>query len=177
VKRHALFLLIVAASAAACLKLATHARAAATRNMMLERIDDYRQTTWQWQSLMGVRLTPTHHTERRSTSSAYRAWVLKVWRRRAAQTRRLAAHPPHEGAWRCIQRYEAPWHAATGNGYYGGLQMDTGFQSRYGYDLLRRKGLAHRWSPTEQMWVAERALRAGRGYYPWPNTARICGLI
>jgi hypothetical protein len=27
------------------------------------------------------------------------------------------------------------------------------------------------------MWVAERALRAGRGFYPWPNTARMCGLI
>ncbi len=29
----------------------------------------------------------------------------------------------------------------------------------------------------EQMWVAERAHRSGRGFYPWPNTARYCGLI
>jgi len=32
-------------------------------------------------------------------------------------------------------------------------------------------------SPLEQMWVAERAYRNGRGFYPWPNTARYCGLI
>jgi hypothetical protein len=25
--------------------------------------------------------------------------------------------------------------------------------------------------------VAERAYRSGRGFYPWPNTARACGLI
>jgi hypothetical protein len=27
------------------------------------------------------------------------------------------------------------------------------------------------------MWIAEKAYRAGRGFYPWPNTARYCGLI
>jgi hypothetical protein len=27
------------------------------------------------------------------------------------------------------------------------------------------------------MWIAERALRAGRGFYPWPLAARRCGLI
>jgi hypothetical protein len=43
-------------------------------------------------------------------------------------------------------------------------------------DLLRR-GWANNWSPLEQMWVAERAYRSGRGFYPWPNTARYCGLI
>jgi hypothetical protein len=25
--------------------------------------------------------------------------------------------------------------------------------------------------------VAERAYRSGRGFYPWPNSARACGLI
>ena len=53
----------------------------------------------------------------------------------------------------------------------------TSFQQSYGRDLLRRKGTADHWSALEQMWVAERAYRAGRGYYPWPNTARACGLI
>src|SRR5205085_646291 len=61
--------------------------------------------------------------------------------------------------------------------YYGGLQMDLGFQRTYGRYLLARKGTANHWTPLEQMWVAERALRAGRGFYPWPNTARYCGLI
>jgi hypothetical protein len=27
------------------------------------------------------------------------------------------------------------------------------------------------------MWVAERAFKDGRGFYPWPLTARRCGLI
>jgi hypothetical protein len=54
--------------------------------------------------------------------------------------------------------------------------MDLGFQQAYGSYLLRTKGTADRWSPLEQMWVAERA-HATRGFYPWPNTARMCGLI
>jgi hypothetical protein len=64
----------------------------------------------------------------------------------------------------------------SGGPYYGGLQMDLEFQRTYGRYLLRKKGTANRWSPLEQMWVAERALRT-RGFYPWPNTARWCRLI
>ena len=55
--------------------------------------------------------------------------------------------------------------------------MDIDFQRAYGPELLRRKGTANRWTAVEQMWVAERAYRSGRGFYPWPNTARYCGLI
>jgi hypothetical protein len=98
-----------------------------------------------------------------------------VWRRVAKRTWVRAQNPPHEAAWRCIQRYEGPW-TDQGSPYYGGLQMDLTFQRRYGAYLLRRKGTADRWTPLEQMWVAERAMRAGRGFYPWPNTARSCGL-
>ena len=55
--------------------------------------------------------------------------------------------------------------------------MDLTFQRLYGSYLLRRKGTADRWTPVEQMWVAWRAYHSGRGFYPWPNTARACGLI
>ena len=55
--------------------------------------------------------------------------------------------------------------------------MDISFQRTYGAEILRRKGTANNWSALEQMWVAERAHRSGRGFYPWPNTARSCGLI
>jgi hypothetical protein len=175
-RRHLLLLFVVVASATALLEKAAHARAASATHVMLDQIDGFRRETWHWQALMGVARTPTRYAERHAGPS-YRAWVLKLWRRRAVTTRRQAASPPHASAWRCIQRYEAPWHAATGNGYYGGLQMDLGFQRRYGADLLRREGLAHLWTPVEQMWVAERAFRSGRGFYPWPNTARWCGLI
>ena len=144
---------------------------------LLERIDDYRRETWRWQALMGRKRTPTANRARRVASVAYRQWVLQLWRGRAAKARRQAAHPPHKSEWLCIHRYEGPWKANTGNGYYGGLQMDLQFQRTYGPGLLRRKGTANRWTPIEQMWVAERAFRAGRGFYPWPVAARRCGLI
>jgi hypothetical protein len=54
--------------------------------------------------------------------------------------------------------------------------MDYGFQATYGYGLLRTKGTADHWTPLEQIWVAEKALRS-RGFWPWPNTARSCGLL
>lgn len=87
--------------------------------------------------------------------------------------------------WNCIHSHErgaAGWATNTGNGYYGGLQMDYDFMSTYGAELLRAKGTADKWTPAEQMIVAQRAHdgyggHAGRGYYPWPNTARACGLI
>jgi hypothetical protein len=101
---------------------------------------------------------------------------IRTWKRMAAYTQRLASRPPHRYAWSCIHRYEGAW-TDRGSPYYGGLQMDLGFQRTYGAYLLRNKGTADRWSPLEQMWVAERAYRAGRGFYPWPNTARACGLL
>jgi len=85
-------------------------------------------------------------------------------------------NPPHKSAWSCIHRYEASW-ADDGSPYYGGLQMDYSFQRTYGYYLLQIKGTANHWNPLEQMWVAEYAFRSGRGFYPWPNTARYCHLI
>lgn len=87
-------------------------------------------------------------------------------------------------AWGCIhynprtRTGEGAWDSNTGNGYYGGLQMDQSFQDSYGSDMEKAYGgNAHLWHPYDQMIVAERARRSGRGYYPWPNTARACGLI
>jgi len=84
--------------------------------------------------------------------------------------------PPHYAQWLCIHAGEGAWDANTGNGYYGGLQMDREFQNSYGHRLYRSKGTANHWTPLEQMWVAERAWKT-RGFYPWPKTARRCGLI
>jgi hypothetical protein len=106
----------------------------------------------------------------------YRTWLRDAWRLRAARARFRAHHPPHLQEWRCIHRHEGPW-TDPNPLYYGGLQMDLAFQRTYGRGLLRRKGTADHWAPYEQMWIAERALRAGRGFYPWPWTARTCGLI
>ena len=153
------------------------APAAQRRVAVLDQIDRYRLETWRWQRLMGRRPTPSSNSARRLASWPYRHWVLQLWKKRAARARGEAARPPHRRAWLCIHRWEGPWNARTGNGFYGGLQMDLAFQQRYGADLLRRKGTADNWTPLEQMWVAERAFRAGRGFWPWPNTARFCGLL
>lgn len=147
----------------------------------IAQVDSFRTTTWQLQKLMGKQRTPTLFSERRTSDQNYREWVRDLWKRRAAAARRQAQNPPHRGQWMCIHRYERDprqgWSTHTGNGYYGGLQMDITFQRTYGPELLRRKGTANNWTPYEQMWVAERAYKSGRGFYPWPNTARYCGLI
>ncbi len=157
------------------------ATSSATRLAQLDAIADYRTVTWRWQALMSKPRTPTLFTERQSRDAAYLRWVRNLWQRRAAAAQRLAQNPPHRRQWLCIHRYERHphqgWATRTGNGYYGGLQMDLDFQRTYGRELVRRKGTANNWTAAEQMWVAERAYRSGRGFHPWPNTARYCGLI
>jgi len=79
-------------------------------------------------------------------------------------------------AFMCIHKYEGAWNANTGNGYYGGLQMDQNFMMYYGRDYVRRYGWAHNWPVAAQIEVAARAYNSGRGFGPWPNTRRMCGL-
>jgi hypothetical protein len=164
----------------AALTGAGNARASEQSIALLEQIDDLRDETWRWQSLMRVRRTPTSYSER-TAGDAYRRWVRDLWQARAERAEVAAQDPPHERDWRCIHRYEAlhagGWETRTGNGYYGGLQMSMTFQRALAPELLRAKGTADRWTPIEQMWVAERAIRQGYGFTPWPNTARRCGLL
>lgn len=86
----------------------------------------------------------------------------------------LPVRMPH--AWACIHRYEGSWQD-DGDPYWGGLQMDRGFMETYAPQWLLAKGFANHWTPNQQMWVAERAYFSGRGFWPWPNTARFCGLL
>jgi hypothetical protein len=104
-------------------------------------------------------------------------WLAKVWKGRYLAARWRYEHPPRLRDWLCIHRGEGAWNSNTGNGYYGGMQMDRQFQRTYGPELYRRKGTANNWTPLEQIWVSERAYSSGRGFYPWPTTARRCGLI
>lgn len=109
---------------------------------------------------------------------AYERHTERVVRLRAI----LFPLPPHYQQWLCIHSHEAAWDnpgvdwRGNPSPYYGGLQMDLAFQRAYGPELLARKGTANNWTPLEQMWVAERALKARGGFNPWPNTARYCGL-
>lgn len=143
-------------------------RRVAKRDAADAQIARYRAETRRWQLVMGRPLTPARPA--RTLPPA------QVWRSRALQARRQALNPPHKRQWLCIHRYEAAWHSRSGNGYYGGLQMDLSFQRVYAARLLRSRGTADRWTPLEQMWVAERAHRDS-GFWPWPNTARLCRLL
>jgi len=154
------------------------ARAAeASSTPLLDGIREARATTWRYERIMGRKLTRSDRSMYRHPSQGYRRWLLGLWQERAEKARHRALRPPHKADWLCIHGREGPWRANTGNGYYGGLQMDISFQRTYGHYLLRTKGYAHHWTPLEQMWVAERAYRSGRGFHPWPNTARACGLL
>jgi hypothetical protein len=154
----------------AAAKAATaEAKPGPVRRVDPRRVRRFRGAVWRWQAVMGVR--------RATSGAALRSpRALRFWSSQARRIRRLAAHPPHRRGWICIHRYEGGWHDA-GDPYWGGLQMDRGFMQTYAPRVLLRRGWADRWSPLEQMWVAERAHRSGRGYWPWPNTARSCGLI
>lgn len=168
------------------------------RVALLQRgINFYRQATWRWQLEALRQPTRTSYTERRAHSVVYLRWVLRLWYHRWLAAKQHATNPPHLGEWLCIHsgikggrwspkleylgggiivgQGEAPWHYDGGT-YDNGLQMDSGFQSDYGARLLRSVGPGYKWSPWQQMWVAEKAYRT-RGFYPWPNTARACGLI
>lgn len=101
--------------------------------------------------------------------------LAHAWRQREHAAWRRANHPPGLNAWLCIHHYEGSW-TDSGGPYWGGLQMDLGFQETYGGWLLRHKGTADHWSPLEQIWVAVRASHT-RGFSPWPNTARYCGML
>lgn len=137
----------------------------------------YRTATRRWRALMG-RPRPYLLPRARPFESllAKRRWHARRWRAKRDWARRAGHDPPHRAAWLCIHRYEGAWRDPNAP-YYGGLQMDLAFQRTYGPRLLRRKGTADHWTRFEQMWVAERALRAGRGFAPWPLTARYCVLI
>jgi hypothetical protein len=150
-------------------------------DFLLKEISRYRRETWRWERLMRMRLTSARRIAERSNDREHRLLILKGWKQKAAKRRRQAHNPPFKRAWICIYLHERHprmgWKTATGNGFYGGLQMNLAFQRLYGSDLLRKKGTANRWTALEQIWVAVRAYRSGRGFYPWPNTARSCGLI
>jgi len=139
------------------------------RHVSPRLIRRYRAQTWRWQALTGSART-------RHAMKPYTKGVLRFWVHAAGHAYTRAINPPHKREWLCIHRYEGSWRD-SGDPYWGGLQMDRGFMSGYAPGYLLRKGLADNWTPLEQMWVAERAYRSGRGFYAWPNTARMCGLI
>lgn len=144
----------------------------------------YRGTTRDWQRKM--KLQPSRSNFNASTvhSCRYTIWVARHWQKKSWSLRRkypawVAAQIPkvNYNKWECIHGYEGAWNSNTGNGYYGGLQMDWGFMRTYGSEFIARWGSADNWPVWAQITAAERAYSSGRGYTPWPNTARACGLL
>jgi hypothetical protein len=151
------------------------AKRAAAIAWLGEQVYGYQRATWRWQRLMGVPRTQTAGRVLAEMSIADVEQAVALWRRRARRAHREAERPPHLAAFLCIHRYEGSWRDDS-SPYYGGLQMDLGFQRTYAPWLVRTKGTADHWTPLEQIWTAEKAARS-RGFWPWPNTARACGLL
>lgn len=130
--------------------------------------------TARWLTIMRGR-PPRHvsHTVASATPQAARH-LAQFWHRRATKAWKLAQHPPERRAWYCIHHYEGSWTDANAP-YWGGLQMDMNFQSAYGAWLLKHEGTANHWTPLAQIWAGVRAWRT-RGFEPWANTARACGV-
>lgn len=74
----------------------------------------------------------------------------------------------------CIHSHEGAWNDPN-SPYWGGLQMDLSFQTTYGSEFYRRWGTADKWPVWAQLQAGVRGYNA-RGWAPWPNTARLCGL-
>lgn len=86
-----------------------------------------------------------------------------------------AAPAPASSVWDALARCESGgnWATNTRNGFYGGIQFDSGTWLAYGGGAYApRADLA---SKSAQIAVAER-LRAARGFQPWPACSRALGL-
>jgi hypothetical protein len=77
-------------------------------------------------------------------------------------------------AFLCIHKFEGAWDDPNAP-YYGGLQMDVGFQQAYGLEFYRAWGTADHWPPSVQIHVAMRAYFKV-GFTPWPNTRKLCNV-
>lgn len=172
-----LFLLCVSAAFGAqqTVGSVSHSGRAAALRYLEGRLQRYERETWYWQRLTGSPRTETAGRTLASMAIGDLERTIRVWQRRDLKAHRLAQHPPHMNEWMCIHHYEGAWND-VGGPYWGGLQMSLTFQERYGGWIYRLKGTADHWTPLEQIWTAEKA-RQSRGFWPWPNTARICGLI
>ncbi len=99
-----------------------------------------------------------------------------VARLRRANRMRLALGPDGlTRAFLCIHSFEGSW-TDPNPPYWGGVQADRTFMAEYGAAFYRAWGTADHWPPFIQIAVAENAYLSGRGFGPWPNTSRMCGL-
>ena len=171
-------LVIIGLSLLACVPVALAGRQGPQPDSWILRdITGYRNQTWHYQRTMGMRPTHYAHSAAQKVPRRYRLWVRTLWRSRASSARkRFLAGPPHRTQWLCIHRYEGAWSDRRRTATTAACRWTSGSMRATAGSLLAHKGTADHWTPLEQMWVAEQAHRSGRGFIPWPNTARYCGL-
>jgi len=138
----------------------------------------YRARAAHWKARAGAPFPRRFPAANPQRVCAHTRRAAEVWRTRSRRARREAEQlfDVLYSRFRCVHEHEGSWIANTGNGYQGGLQMDASFQAAYGSEYVDRWGGAHRWPVWAQLIAAERARRV-RGWTPWPNTARTCGLL
>jgi hypothetical protein len=185
------------ASAAGNWAQAPTASQKSTITALKKGISLHRSKTWYWQDLSLRPRKRTAYQERKVHGVGYLQWMLRTWDRRRRAAKRYAQNPPHKPQWLCINSHEGSWRD-VGYPYWGGLQMNRAFMAGYGREVVQRYGgvlkyapdplfngrvtlqafggEANRWTPLEQMWVAERAFLS-RGFNPWPKSARMCDLL
>lgn len=94
------------------------------------------------------------------------------------RTRWIRQHPAADRLHRLYEMFDkvascesgGRWDVSTGNGYYGGLQMDRQFASTYDPVAYAQLGTPNNWTRDQQIRAAIRAY-ASRGLAPWP----VCG--
>lgn len=157
------------------------ARPAAGPEEVTARSRQIRTPKWALVGRVASGSVSTYHGK----TAAHWAWrfkkrtrQLQIARRALKQSLRFPVYglSSDERALMCIHGFEGSWTDPNAP-FYGGLQMDIDFQRTYGSWALAAFGTADKWPISVQLAVAIRAKVSGRGFYPWPNTARYCGLI
>jgi hypothetical protein len=113
------------------------------------------------------------HAERRR--SRHRLRLLIRLRRSVRHRVRMGGANGVLAGLLCIHGFEGSWTDPNAP-YWGGLQMDGSFMRAYGGEFYRALGTADQWPPVVQLVVGARAVYSGRGFGPWPNTRRLCGI-
>jgi len=123
-----------------------------------------------WPDLVDI----TRANDGRVTWAAVRARGIVRYRNThpAAEAAHRAAErrSPNYHGWMAVASCESErtWDINTGNGYYGGLQMDRDFARTYDPAAYAQLGTPDRWPVWRQMRAADRAYET-RGLRPWPN--------
>lgn len=161
------------------------------------RLYAYQKATWYWQSVMGRPDSRTYGRQLQSMGVPDLERAVHMWQRQASLAFNQAHNPPHLADWMCIHTaikdgrwsttldYVGGGYHVSGNGegswtdggwpYYGGLQFGYNEWLTYGYPYTHKR-YANLATPLQQIWAGVRYWRVS-GFWPWPKTARACGLI